>query len=150
VTNPPPWPSTYADISLSLPQLPFLQELTSIRELASLNILLPHSSLTLFPRHYRINIDPDKGPISSMTGGQPLIILSAGYLGSILIGSSLIMASFDTSASKVASLLVFPLFIICFWFGRTWARIRVLACIGLSVGFWFSESCISRWTACCY
>jgi len=74
-----------------------------------------------------------------MTGGLPLVIVSAGYLGSILIGSALIMAAFDTSASKVASLIVFPLFIICFWFGRTWARIRILGCIGLSIGFWFSE-----------
>lgn len=87
---------------------------------------------------HSINIDPDTGPISGMIGGQPFVILSAGYLGSISVGSALIMASFDTSASKVASLAIFPLFIVCFWFGRTWARIRILACLGLSIGFWFS------------
>lgn len=86
----------------------------------------------------RITIDPDKGPISSMTAGQPFAILSAGYIGSILVGSAMIMTAFDISASKVTSLTLFPLLIVCFWFGRTWARIQVLGCIGLTIGFWFS------------
>lgn len=74
-----------------------------------------------------------------MTGGSPLAILSAGYLGSVLAGTGLILASFDTRASKVACLIVTPVFVISFWFGRTWARFRILLAIGLTIGFWFSE-----------
>jgi hypothetical protein len=74
-----------------------------------------------------------------MTGGQPHLVLSAGYLTSILAGSAMIMSAFDLSASKVTCLGLFPLFIVCFWFGRTWARLQIMACVGLTIGFWFSE-----------
>jgi hypothetical protein len=96
--------------------------------------------ITPIPSSFRITIDPDKGPISGMTDGQPHLILLAGYTTSILAGSVMIMSGFDTSASKVACLSLFPLFVVCFWFGRTWARMRIMACVGLSVAFWFSES----------
>lgn len=73
-----------------------------------------------------------------MTNGQPFVTLTAGYFGSIAIGSGLIMAAFDTSASKVAALIVYPALIVSFWFGHTWARLRTLVCIGVSIGIWFS------------
>jgi hypothetical protein len=88
---------------------------------------------------YSVTIDPDNGPISGMTNGQPLVILLSGYLGSILLGSALIMCAFDISASKVAALIVYPVLLVCFWFGRTWARMRVLACIAVSVGMFFVQ-----------
>ncbi|PWN37895.1 uncharacterized protein FA14DRAFT_115716, partial [Meira miltonrushii] len=84
-----------------------------------------------------ITIDPDKGPISGMTGGIPPIILAAGYICSILVGSGLMMAAFDITASKIAALIVYPMLIFCFWFGRTWARIRILICMAISIAFFF-------------
>lgn len=72
-----------------------------------------------------------------MTGGIPPIILTAGYLSSILIGSALMMASFDITASKIAALVAYPMLIICFWFGKTWARIRILICMAISIAFFF-------------
>lgn len=89
---------------------------------------------------YSLCIDPDKGPISGMTGGVPLAVLAAGYLGSILVGSTLILFAFDVTMSKIAWLSIVPLFTICFWFGRTWARVRVAVAVGISISFWFSRS----------
>lgn len=88
---------------------------------------------------YSLCIDPDKGPISGMTGGVPLAVLAAGYLGSILVGSTLILFAFDVTMSKIAWLAIIPLFAVCFWFGRTWARVRVALAVGISIGFWFSK-----------
>lgn len=89
---------------------------------------------------YSLCIDPDKGPISGMTGGVPLAVLAAGYLGSILVGSTLILFAFDVTMSKIAWLSIVPLFTICFWFGRTWARVRIIVAVGISISFWFSRS----------
>ncbi len=51
-------------------------------------------------------IDPDLGGATNVEGGVPLIILSAGYIGSSLFGGVLIMAGFDTLVSKIMSFII--------------------------------------------
>lgn len=55
-----------------------------------------------------------------MTGGNPILTLSAGYIGSTLLGAALIFCSFDIKASKIAYLATVPLWVPVAWFGLTW------------------------------
>lgn len=54
----------------------------------------------------RVCIDPDLGGATNVEGGVPLVILSAGYIGSTLFGGVLIMAGFDTLVSKIMSFII--------------------------------------------
>jgi hypothetical protein len=54
------------------------------------------------------------------------VTLPAGYLGSSLIGATLIACGFDTEASKIACLVLAGFFILTLW----WAR-RSLLCAEL-------------------
>jgi hypothetical protein len=90
-------------------------------------------------RIHSIELDPDEGGSTSMSGGIAWLTLPAGYLGSSLIGAGLIACGFDTNASKVASLVLAGFFLFTLW----WARRTLLAWIlivgmsGLIVLFWF-------------
>ncbi|KAI0303299.1 peptidase M50B-like-domain-containing protein [Multifurca ochricompacta] len=88
---------------------------------------------------HSIELDPDEGGATSMSGGIPWLTLPAGYLGSGLIGAALIACGFDTSASKVASLVLAAFFIFTLWWARrnllTW--VLLLGMSGLIVLFWF-------------
>lgn len=66
----------------------------------------------------------DEGGATTMSGGISWLTLPAGYLGSGLIGATLIACGFDTNASKVASLALAVFFIFTLW----WAR-RNLLCV---------------------
>lgn len=72
-------------------------------------------------RHLSVCIDPDRGGICGMTSGAPLLTLSAGYLGSAMVGSALILAGFDLSASKVAFLVLAPFWVVVSWFAVTFS-----------------------------
>jgi len=89
-------------------------------------------------RIHSIELDPDEGGATSLSGGIPWLTLPAGYLGSSLIGAALIACGFDTNASKVASLVLAVFFVFTLW----WARRNVLTWVllvgmsGLIVLFW--------------
>ncbi|KAJ6618332.1 peptidase M50B-like-domain-containing protein [Mycena sp. CBHHK59/15] len=87
---------------------------------------------------HSIELDPDEGGSTSMSGGIPWITLPAGYLGSSFIGAALIACGFDTNASKVAVLVLAVFFLFTLWWARrnllTWALILGMA--GLIVLFW--------------
>jgi len=89
-------------------------------------------------RIHSIELDPDEGGATSMSGGIPWLTLPAGYLGSGLIGAALIACGFDTNASKVASLVLAVFFIFTLWWARrnvlTW--VLLLGMSGLIVLFW--------------
>ncbi|BGP02706.1 hypothetical protein NBRC10513v2_003801 [Rhodotorula toruloides] len=55
-----------------------------------------------------IVLDPNQGGTTRMIGGFAFCSLPAGYIGSTLIGSGLLFASFDQKASKIAAI---PLFV---------------------------------------
>jgi hypothetical protein len=90
---------------------------------------------------HSIELDPDEGGATSMSGGIAWLTLPAGYLGSGLIGAALIACGFDTNASKIACLVLAAFFIFTLWWARrnllTWALL--LGMSGLIILFWFLE-----------
>lgn len=90
-------------------------------------------------RIYSMELDPDEGGATRMSGGVPWITLPAGYLGSSLIGAALIACGFDTKASKIACLVLAGFFLLTLWWARrsifTW--VLILGMAGLIVAFWF-------------
>jgi len=90
-------------------------------------------------RIYSVELDPDEGGATRMSGGIPWITLPAGYLGSSLIGAALIACGFDTKASKIACLVLGGFFLITLWWARrnflTW--VLIIGMVGLIVAFWF-------------
>jgi len=77
-----------------------------------------------------IELDPDEGGATRMSGGIQRITLPAGYLGSSLIGACLIACGFDVVASKIACIVLAVFFIFTLWWARknwlTWALIAGL------------------------
>jgi len=90
-------------------------------------------------RIHSIELDPDEGGATRMSGGIPWLTLPAGYLGSSFIGACLITCGFDTNASKIASLVLSAFFLFTLWWARknwlTW--VLILGMSGLIVMFWF-------------
>jgi len=88
---------------------------------------------------HSIELDPDEGGATSMSGGIPWLTLPAGYLGSSFIGAALIACGFDTNASKVAVIVLGVFFLFTLWWARrnllTW--ILILGMAGLIILFWF-------------
>lgn len=88
---------------------------------------------------HSIELDPDEGGSTRMSGGIPWITLPAGYLGSSFIGACLIACGFNTNASKIASIVLAVFFLFTLWWARrnllTWVLIFGMA--GLTILFWF-------------
>ncbi|KAF7433380.1 hypothetical protein PC9H_005330 [Pleurotus ostreatus] len=88
---------------------------------------------------HSIELDPDEGGATRMSGGIPWITLPAGYLGSSFIGACLIACGFNTNASKVASIVLAAFFLLTLWWARrnwlTW--LLILGMSGIIVLFWF-------------
>ncbi|BGP24590.1 hypothetical protein JCM10295v2_003508 [Rhodotorula toruloides] len=67
-----------------------------------------------------IVLDPNQGGTTRMVGGFAFCSLPAGYIGSTLIGSGLLFASFDQKASKIAAIPLFVhLTIVSLWARRS-------------------------------
>ncbi|KAF8898224.1 peptidase M50B-like-domain-containing protein [Gymnopilus junonius] len=88
---------------------------------------------------HSIELDPDEGGATSMSGGIPWLTLPAGYLGSSFIGACLIACGFNTDASKVASLVMAVFFLFTLWWARrNWLSwLLIIGMSGLIVLFWF-------------
>ncbi|KAH0830367.1 peptidase M50B-like-domain-containing protein [Lanmaoa asiatica] len=88
---------------------------------------------------HSVELDPDEGGETRMSGGIPWITLPAGYLGSSFIGACLIACGFDTNASKIACLVLAGFFLFTLWWARknwlTW--VLIFGMTGLIVLFWF-------------
>jgi len=94
-----------------------------------------------------VSIDPVSGGCTRVENGHPPTILAAGYLGSTLIGSGLLLASWDTLASKIASFpiafgLVIPVILV-----RDKLTLFLIGCAEvLLIGFWFVDHASAlRW-----
>jgi len=96
-------------------------------------------------RIHSIELDPDEGGATRMSGGIQCLTLPAGYLGSSFIGACLIACGFNTNASKVASIVLAVFFLFTLWWARrdwlTW--LLLLGMTGLIVMFWFIEGAIA-------
>ena len=86
-----------------------------------------------------ISLDPHEGGVTHMRGGVQAITLPAGYLGSSIIGMLLTFCGFNTTASKVASIVLGVCFLLTLWWGKKdWLTIiTVLLAIGLLIACWF-------------
>lgn len=51
----------------------------------------------------KMTIDPIMGGCTQVDGGHPLSILSAGYIGSTLLGAIFVLGGFDTLVAKILS-----------------------------------------------
>ncbi|KAJ3517481.1 hypothetical protein NLJ89_g490 [Agrocybe chaxingu] len=90
-------------------------------------------------RIHSIELDPDEGGATRMSGGIAWLTLPAGYLGSSFIGACLIACGFNTNASKVASIVMAVFFLFTLWWARrNWLSwLLILGMSGLIVLFWF-------------
>ncbi|BGP16070.1 hypothetical protein JCM10213v2_004064 [Rhodosporidiobolus nylandii] len=83
------------------------------------NLFLARSIIFPFKSSAKVEsimLDPNQGGSTRMIGGFPFLSLPAGYIGSTLIGSGLIFASFDQKASKIAAIpLLAHLSIVSIW-----------------------------------
>jgi len=96
-------------------------------------------------RIHSIELDPDEGGATRMSGGIPLITLLAGYLGSSFIGAALIACGFNTNASKIATLAMAAFFLFTLWWARrnllTW--VLILGMTALIIAFWFIRDAVA-------
>ncbi|KAJ6606538.1 peptidase M50B-like-domain-containing protein [Mycena vulgaris] len=94
---------------------------------------------------HSIQLDPDEGGATSMSGGIQWLTLPAGYLGSSLIGAALIACGFDTNASKIAVIVLGVFFLFTLWWARrnllTW--VLILGMAGLIILFWFVKNSVA-------
>jgi hypothetical protein len=68
-------------------------------------------------RILKITIDPHVGGATIVEGGSPWFTLSAGYIGSTLLGGAFVLAGWDTLVAKILSFvlgvgLVLPLVLV--------------------------------------
>ncbi|KJA23587.1 hypothetical protein HYPSUDRAFT_137554 [Hypholoma sublateritium FD-334 SS-4] len=91
-------------------------------------------------RILKITIDPHVGGATIVEGGSPWFTLSAGYIGSTLLGGVFILGGWDTLVAKVMSFvlgvgLVLPLVLV-----RDKLTILLTICYeALLIGFWFID-----------
>lgn len=57
-------------------------------------------------RILRITIDPHIGGATVVEGGRPWFVLSAGYVGSALLGGIFVLAGYSTLVAKVMSFVL--------------------------------------------
>lgn len=70
----------------------------------------------------------------------PIAVLPLGYLFSIFIGGLLTFCGFDTLASKIASFLIAPCWIVVFSFATgVPTKALTMGALGLLVGLWFVD-----------
>jgi hypothetical protein len=54
----------------------------------------------------KVTIDPNVGGATIVQGGSPAFTLSAGYIGSTLMGALLILGGWNTLVAKVMSFVI--------------------------------------------
>jgi len=95
----------------------------------------------------KVTIDPYSGGATIVEGGNPPVILSAGYIGSTLLGALFVLAGWDVLISKIMSFvlgvgLVTPLVLVR-------DKLTILLTIlyeGMLIGFWFIDHAAAlRW-----
>ncbi|KAF8892091.1 peptidase M50B-like-domain-containing protein [Infundibulicybe gibba] len=91
-------------------------------------------------RVLKITIDPHVGGATIVEGGIPTLVLSAGYIGSTLMGGLFVLAGWDTLVAKVMSFvlgvgLIMPLVLVR-------DKLTIILTVlyeALLVGFWFID-----------
>lgn len=82
-----------------------------------------------------MEVHPNEGGVTKYVGGLALIVIPAGYLGSAVWGSALVVASANTLASEIAAgVLIFFLFVFLFFAENGYLRVLNLGFIVLLGG----------------
>ncbi|KAI9143135.1 peptidase M50B-like-domain-containing protein [Paraphysoderma sedebokerense] len=133
--------AAYAVAILFLWNLPYLK-----------NILMPFKLVTVALHEFghalagkctgakiqSIVVNPDEGGCTTMRGGRACCTLPAGYIGSNTFGALLIFAGFDSTASKVASVILGLCLLVVLYWAKNWlTRGLTIFFGGLIVLFWF-------------
>ncbi|KAI8148355.1 peptidase M50B-like-domain-containing protein [Fennellomyces sp. T-0311] len=85
-----------------------------------------------------IEIDPDEGGATRMRGGNAMLTLPAGYLGSSAIGAILVMCGYNILASKVASIFLGVCLLLTLWWAKNWLTRGIgIAFIGVMLFLWW-------------
>ncbi len=132
--------SNYDDNSYSFTgiEIPFVLSIISLFFWNSL-ILLPIKLLTVMfhelshgimaimtgGKIISIDIGLNQGGLCLTRGGWPILVMSAGYLGSLLCGSGLLLLSFKKKANKIITVILGVVLIIVtlMWVKRTEAMV---------------------------
>lgn len=88
-----------------------------------------------------IEVNPDEGGITRLSGGNTFLILCAGYLGSAFYGAVMIFCGFNILASQIFGVILGLLLLVVLWFAKNWlTRILSILFAGL-VGFlvWWDQ-----------
>jgi len=88
-----------------------------------------------------IEVNANEGGACHLTGGNMWLILPAGYLGSSIFGSTLILLSIIPSTAKIAAVVVCVALALALWWAKNWLlrglTIGFFVLIGLT--WWFKE-----------
>jgi len=91
-------------------------------------------------RILKITIDPHVGGATIVEGGIPWITLSAGYVGSTLLGGAFLIAGWNTLAAKILSFVLGVGLIIPLALVRDKLTIALsILYEGVIIGFWFID-----------
>lgn len=67
-----------------------------------------------------IEVNPDEGGVCHLEGGNMWLILPAGYLGSSVFGSLLILLGNDRFLSKIAAVILVLGMLLALWWAKNW------------------------------
>lgn len=88
----------------------------------------------------QVSIDPNAGGCTKVEGGYPPLILSAGYIGSTLLGGTFVLAGFDTLISKIMSWVIgFGMIVPLALVRDKLTIVLTILYEGLLIGFWFVD-----------
>ena len=88
-----------------------------------------------------IHIDPEEGGATVMKGGWRYCTLPAGYIGSCVIGATMVFAGFNVLASKIVGIIIGLCLLVTLWFAKNWLTriITVVFCGLIAFLWWFGE-----------
>lgn len=86
-----------------------------------------------------IEVNPDEGGVCHLRGGNMWLILPAGYLGSSIVGSLLILLGTGLFLSKIAAVLLAIGLLFALWWAKNWLSRGLTLAFFVVLGFlwWF-------------
>ncbi|KAJ1652598.1 hypothetical protein IWQ61_007106 [Dispira simplex] len=93
---------------------------------------------------HSIEVNPNEGGLTRMSGGVSCCTLPAGYLGSSLLGALMIFCSFNRLASRIITGILIGCCLVMLFWARNWlTRVLIVVFAGL-MGFfiWFQQGVV--------
>ncbi len=88
-----------------------------------------------------IEVTADEGGACHLRGGKIWLILPAGYLGSSIFGSLLILLGTKPILAKIAAVILIIALLVALWWAKNWLLRGLTIISALAVGFlwWFKQ-----------